>query len=37
MDIAAEKLRLDPFELRQRNKMTKGSTTHTKQRLGSVS
>ena len=37
MDIAVEKLRLDSFELRQRNKMTKGATTHTKQRLGSVS
>jgi CO/xanthine dehydrogenase Mo-binding subunit/aerobic-type carbon monoxide dehydrogenase small subunit (CoxS/CutS family) len=37
MDIAAERLGLDPFEIRLRNKMTKGCTTHTKQKLGSVS
>lgn len=37
MDLAAEQLNLDPFEIRQRNKFSKGSTTHTKQKLGSVS
>lgn len=37
LDLAAEKLGLDPFEIRRRNMMKKGSLTHTKQRLGSVS
>ncbi len=37
LDIAAEKLGLDPFEIRRRNMMRQGSLTHTKQKLGSVS
>ena len=37
LDIAAEKLGLDPFEIRRINMMRDGATTHTKQKLGSVS
>jgi CO/xanthine dehydrogenase Mo-binding subunit/aerobic-type carbon monoxide dehydrogenase small subunit (CoxS/CutS family) len=37
LDIVAEKLGLDPFELRRINAMRDGATTHTKQTLGSVS
>ncbi len=37
MDEAAERLGLDPFEIRRINKMTNGAVTHTKQTLGSVS
>ncbi|SIO48476.1 2Fe-2S iron-sulfur cluster binding domain-containing protein [Rhodovulum sp. ES.010] len=37
MDIAAERLGLDPFEIRRRNMMTAGSLTHTQQRLDSAS
>ena len=37
MDIAAEKLGLDPFEIRRINIMRDGAVTHTKQKLGSVS
>ena len=37
LDIAAEKLGLDPFEIRRRNMMREGSRTHTRQKLGSVS
>ncbi len=37
LDLAAEKLGLDSFEIRRRNMMTDGSTTHTRQKLGSVS
>jgi len=37
MDIAAEQLKLDPFEIRRINIMRDGATTHTKQKLGSVS
>ncbi len=37
MDIAAEKLGLDPFEIRRINMMRNGAITHTKQKLGSVS
>lgn len=37
LDIAAERLGLDPFEIRRVNMMQDGATTHTKQRLGSVS
>src|SRR5712671_1051583 len=37
MDIAAERLGLDPFEIRRINIMRNGATTHTKQKLGSVS
>ena len=37
MDIAAEQLRLDPFEIRRINMMSNGAVTHTKQKLGSVS
>jgi aldehyde oxidoreductase len=37
MDIAAERLGLDPFEIRRINMMRNGATTHTKQKLGSVS
>ncbi|HZL30282.1 MAG TPA: molybdopterin cofactor-binding domain-containing protein [Pseudolabrys sp.] len=37
LDIIAEKLGLDPFEMRRINAMRDGATTHTKQKLGSVS
>ena len=37
LDICAEKLGLDPFEIRRINAMRDGATTHTKQKLGSVS
>jgi nicotinate dehydrogenase large molybdopterin subunit len=37
LDIIAEKLGLDPFELRRINAMRDGATTHTQQTLGSVS
>lgn len=37
MDIAAERLGLDPFEIRRINMMKNGAITHTKQKLGSVS
>ncbi|MCO8145652.1 molybdopterin-dependent oxidoreductase [Rhodovulum tesquicola] len=37
MDIAAERLGLDPFEIRRRNMMRAGSLTHTQQRLTSAS
>src|SRR5262245_54682445 len=37
MDICAEKLGLDPFEIRRRNIMRDGAVTHTQQTLGSVS
>jgi CO/xanthine dehydrogenase Mo-binding subunit len=37
MDIAAERLGLDPFEIRRINMMRNGAITHTKQKLGSVS
>jgi nicotinate dehydrogenase large molybdopterin subunit len=37
LDIAAEKLALDPFEIRRRNMMRDGDLTHTRQQLGSVS
>jgi len=37
LDICAEKLRLDPFEIRRINAMRDGATTHTQQGLGSVS
>lgn len=37
LDIAAEKLGLDPFEIRRRNMMRDGAMTHTRQQLGSVS
>jgi CO/xanthine dehydrogenase Mo-binding subunit len=37
LDIAAERLGLDPFEIRRVNAMQDGALTHTKQRLGSVS
>jgi CO/xanthine dehydrogenase Mo-binding subunit len=37
MDIAAERLGLDPFEIRRINMMRNGAVTHTKQKLGSVS
>ncbi|MCL4152694.1 UNVERIFIED_CONTAM: hypothetical protein GTU68_024830, partial [Idotea baltica] len=37
LDICAEKLGLDPFEIRRRNMMSIGSTTHTKQELGTCS
>jgi CO/xanthine dehydrogenase Mo-binding subunit/aerobic-type carbon monoxide dehydrogenase small subunit (CoxS/CutS family) len=37
LDIIAEKLDLDPFEMRRINAMRDGATTHTKQTLGSVS
>ncbi|MFC6487872.1 molybdopterin-dependent oxidoreductase [Nitratireductor sp. GCM10026969] len=33
LDICAEKLGLDPFEIRRRNMMKQGSLTHTQQRL----
>lgn len=37
MDRAAERLGLDPFEIRRVNMFREGDTTHTKQVLGSVS
>lgn len=37
MDMAAERLNLDPFEIRRRNMMRAGSLTHTRQRLDSAS
>jgi CO/xanthine dehydrogenase Mo-binding subunit len=37
LDICAEKLGLDPFEIRRVNMMGDGATTHTRQKLGSVS
>ena len=37
LDICAEKLGLDPFEIRRRNMMRDGAVTHTRQQLGSVS
>jgi len=37
LDIAAERLGLDPFEIRRINMMRDGATTHTKQKLRSVS
>ena len=35
--MAAERLGLDPFEIRRLNAMRNGGVTHTKQKLGSVS
>ena len=37
LDICAEKLGLDPFEIRRRNMMSVGSYTHTRQQLDTVS
>ncbi|MEQ3626766.1 MAG: molybdopterin cofactor-binding domain-containing protein [Celeribacter sp.] len=37
MDIAAERLGLDPFEIRRRNMYRAGSLTHTQQKLTSAS
>lgn len=37
IDICAQKLLLDPFEIRRRNMMQDGAVTHTRQKLGSVS
>ena len=37
LDIVAERLGLDPFEIRRINAMRDGATTHTQQKLGSVS
>ncbi|TCP41812.1 molybdopterin-dependent oxidoreductase [Rhodovulum marinum] len=37
IDIAAERLGLDPFEIRRRNMMRAGSLTHTQQKLDSAS
>ncbi len=37
LDICAGKLGLDPFEIRRVNMMRSGASTHTKQKLGSVS
>lgn len=37
LDMAAERLGLDPFEIRRINAMRDGGTTHTKQKLGKVS
>jgi len=37
LDLAAEKLGLDPFEIRRINGMRDGAVTHTKQKLESVS
>ncbi len=37
LDICAERLGMDPIELRRVNAMRDGSVTHTKQKLGSVS
>jgi CO/xanthine dehydrogenase Mo-binding subunit/aerobic-type carbon monoxide dehydrogenase small subunit (CoxS/CutS family) len=37
LDICAERLGLDPFEIRRINAMRDGAVTHTKAKLGSVS
>ena len=37
LDICAERLGLDPFEIRRINAMRDGAVTHTRQKLGSVS
>jgi CO/xanthine dehydrogenase Mo-binding subunit/aerobic-type carbon monoxide dehydrogenase small subunit (CoxS/CutS family) len=37
LDICAERLGLDPFQIRRVNAMRDGATTHTKTKLGSVS
>lgn len=37
LDIIAERLGIDPFEIRRINAMRDGATSHTKQKLGSVS
>ena len=37
MDLASEKLNLDPFEIRRVNAFKKGDLTHTKQKLNSAS
>jgi CO/xanthine dehydrogenase Mo-binding subunit len=37
LDICAERLGLDPFQIRRINAMRDGATTHTKATLGSVS
>ncbi len=37
LDICAERLGLDPFEIRRINAMRDGALTHTKAKLGSVS
>jgi CO/xanthine dehydrogenase Mo-binding subunit len=37
LDICAERLRLDPFEIRRINAMRDGAITHTKAKLGTVS
>jgi len=37
IDMAAERLGLDPFEIRRRNMMVAGSLTHTQQKLTSAS
>jgi CO/xanthine dehydrogenase Mo-binding subunit len=37
LDICAERLGLDPFEIRRINAMRDGASTHTKQKLRSVS
>ncbi len=37
LDICAERLGLDPFEIRRINAMRDGAITHTRQKLGSVS
>lgn len=37
LDLCAEKLGLDPFEIRRRNMMRPGDTTHTGQRLDTCS
>ena len=37
LDICAEKLNMDPFELRRKNIFVAGDLTHTKQKLNSAS
>jgi CO/xanthine dehydrogenase Mo-binding subunit/aerobic-type carbon monoxide dehydrogenase small subunit (CoxS/CutS family) len=37
LDLCAERLGLDPFQLRRINAMSDGAVTHTRQKLGSVS
>jgi CO/xanthine dehydrogenase Mo-binding subunit len=37
LDLCAERLGLDPFEIRRINAMRDGALTHTQQKLGSVS
>jgi CO/xanthine dehydrogenase Mo-binding subunit len=37
LDICAERVGLDPFQIRRINAMRDGAVTHTKARLGSVS